>query len=113
MLGILSVIIFLPVLMAVPTYISGKINPRLARVVCIGTTTASFGLTMLILVFYQYGSSAAPLQLVETMPWAPSFRPNYIAGLDGISLPPLIFSTFLSLLSCPGSFYLINFQEPE
>src|SRR3989449_10706158 len=113
MLGILSIIIFLPVLMAVPTYIIGKINPRLARIVCMGTTSASFGLTMLILVFYQYGSSAAPFQLVETMPWAPSFGLNYIVGLDGISLPLLIISTFLSLLACAGSFDLINFQEPE
>src|SRR5437867_5966691 len=113
MLGILSIIVFLPVLMAIPTYILGKIKPKLARIVCIGTTTALFGLTMLILVFYRYGSSAPGFQLVETMPWAPSFGLNYIVGLDGISLPLLIISTFLSLLACAGSWDLINFQEPE
>src|SRR3989442_8606559 len=113
MLGILSIIIFLPVLMAVPTYIIGKINPRLARVVCIGTTTASFGLTMLILVFYQYGSSAAPFQLGGTMPWAPSFGLHFIVGVDGIRLSLLILFTFLNLLSSAGSFDLINFPAPE
>src|SRR5467141_663126 len=113
MLGILSIIIFLPVLMAVPTYIFGKINPRLARIVCIGTTSASFGLTMLILIVYQYGSSAPPFQLVETMPWAQSFGLNYMVGLDGISLPLLIISTFLSLLASAGSWDLINSREPE
>src|SRR5207245_8868849 len=104
MLGILSIIIFLPVLMAVPTYIFGKINPRLARIVCIGTTTASFGLTMLLLVFYQYGSSAPAFQLVETMPWAPSFGLNYSVGLDGVRLPLPILSTFLRLPAFAGSF---------
>src|SRR5213594_4505305 len=113
MLGILSIIVFLPVLMAVPTYILGKIKPKLARIVCIGTTTALFGLTMLTLVFYRYGSSTPAFQLVDTMPWAPSFGLNYIVGLDGISLPLLIISTFLSLLACAGSWDLINFQEPE
>src|SRR6267143_2068950 len=113
MLGILSIIIFLPVLMAVPTYLFGKFNPRLARIVCIGTTTASFGLTMLLLVFYRYGSSAPAFQFVETMPWAPSFGLNYIVGLDGISLPLLIISTFLSLLASAGSWDLINSREPE
>src|SRR2546425_11126640 len=78
-----------------------------------GSAAASFGLTVLILVFYQYGSSAPAFQLVETMPWAPSFGLNYIVGLDGISLPLLIISTFLSLLACAGSLDLINFQEPE
>src|SRR2546428_128193 len=113
MTGILSIIVFLPVLMAIPTYILGKIKPKLARIVCIGTTTALFGLTMLTLVFYQYGSSTPAFQLVDTMPWAPSFGLNYIVGLDGISLPLLIISTFLSLLACAGSWDLINFQEPE
>ena len=113
MLGILSIIVFLPVLMAIPTYILGKIKPKLARIVCIGTTTALFGLTMLTLVFYRYGSSTPAFQLVDTMPWAPSFGLNYIVGLDGISLPLLIISTFLSLLACAGSWDLINFQEPE
>ena len=80
MLGILSIIVFLPVLMAIPTYILGKIKPKLARIVCIGTTTALFGLTMLTLVFYQYGSSTPAFQLVDTMPWAPSFGLNYIVG---------------------------------
>src|SRR3989441_1556911 len=78
-----------------------------------GSAAASFGLTVLILVFYQYGSSAPAFQLVETMPWAPSFGLNYIVGLDGISLPLLIISTFLSLLACAGSLDLINFKEPE
>src|SRR3989475_5593338 len=113
MLGILSIIVFLPVLMAIPTYILGKIKLKLARIVCIGTTTALFGLTMLTLVFYRYGSSTPAFQLVDTMPWAPSFGLNYIVGLDGISLPLLIISTFLSLLACAGSWDLINFQEPE
>src|SRR2546422_1644966 len=113
MLGILSVIVFFPVLMAIPTYILGKIKPKLARIVCIGTTSALFGLTMLILVFYRYGSSTPAFQLVDTMPWAPSFGLNYIVCLDGISLPLLIISTFLSLLACAGSWDLINFQEPE
>lgn len=113
MLGILSIIIFLPVLMAVPTYLFGKFNPRLARIVCIGTTTTSFGLTMLLLVFYHYGSSAPAFQFVEAMPWAPSFGLNYIVGLDGISLPLLIISTFLSLLASAGSWDLINSREPE
>src|SRR5207245_10249041 len=99
MLGILSIIIFLPVLMAVPTYIFGKINPRLARIVCIGTTTASFGLTMLLLVFYQYGSSAPAFQLVVTMPWASSFGLIYVVGLGGIGLPLLIITISLRLLS--------------
>src|SRR3989442_10766908 len=112
-LGILSIIIFLPILMAVPTYTMGRITPSFARLFFLGTTAASFGLTVLILVFYQYGSSAPAFQLVETMPWAPCFGLNYIVGLDGISLPLLIISTFLSLLACAGSLDLINFQEPE
>ncbi len=113
MLGILSVILFLPVLMAVPTYIFGKANIKLARIVGVGTAAATFILTMVLLIFYQYGPSAPSFQLIESFPWAPSFGLNYIVGLDGISLPLLIISTFLSLLASAGSLDLINLKEPE
>ncbi len=113
MLGILSVIVFLPVLMALPTYVFGKVNKSLARIVGVGTTTTVFILSMVLLFFYKYGPSAPAFQIIESFPWAPSFGLNYTVGLDGISLPLLIISTFLSLLASAGSWDLINFQEPE
>src|SRR5438309_1006111 len=108
MLGILSIIVFLPVLMAIPTYILGKIKPKLARIVCIGTTTALFGLTMLTLVFYRYGSSTPAFQLVDTMPWGPSFGLNYISVngsptlMSQVSQMPMFIQLFASVTTFIG-----------
>ena len=111
MLGILTVLIFLPVIMAIPTFLAGKKRANLAKLLGIGTTAAVFAISLVIVALYQYGTSG--FQFSETAGWAGSFGLNYIVGVDGISLPLLIIATLLCLLAASGSRDMINFREPE
>ncbi len=111
MLGILTVAIFLPVVMAIPVYLLGKRNVRLARLLGVGTTAAELVVTVIILGLFNYGNGK--FQLVETADWAPSFGLTYHVALDGISLPLLLIATILSLLAATGSADLIKEREPE
>lgn len=111
LLGILTLAIFLPVAMAVPTYVLGKKDPRIARMLGVGTTAAVFLLSIAVLGLFQYGNSS--FQLTETADWASSFGLRYIVALDGISLPLLLIATILSLLAAAGSWDLIKEREGE
>jgi len=111
LLGIITVAIFLPVVMAVPTYLLGRKNRKVARILGLGAAAATFVVSMVILALYPMGSSG--FQMTETGAWASSFGLNYVVALDGISLPLLLIATTLSLLAAAGSWDLINTREGE
>ena len=111
MIGLLSIAIFLPAVLAAPTYLLGKRNPKVAKIIGVGTTAAVFAMSIVVLAVFQYGK--AGFQLTETYPWATTFGLNYIVGVDGISLPLLMIATFLSLLSAAGSWDQITFKHAE
>ena len=111
MIGPLSIAIFLPAVLAVPTYLLGKKNAKIAKVLGLGTTLIVFATSVSILFFFKYGQPG--FQLTENYPWAPTFGLNYVVGVDGISLPLLMIATFLSLLSAAGSWDQITFKHAE
>src|SRR3989475_6313220 len=111
MIGLLSIAIFLPAVLAAPTYLLGRKNAKVAKVMGVGTTAVVFAISILILVVFQYGQPG--FQLSESAPWAGSFGLNYKVGVDGISLPLLMIATFLSLLSAAGSWDQITFRHAE
>jgi NADH-quinone oxidoreductase subunit M len=111
MIGLLSVAIFLPAILAAPTFLLGRKRPKMAKILGVGTTAIVFAISILILMVFQYGQ--ADFQLSESAPWAVSFGLNYRVGIDGISLPLLMIATFLSLLSAAGSWDQITFRHAE
>ncbi len=111
MVGILSLAIFLPAVMAVPTYFVGKRNARLGAILGIGTTAAVFIVSLVILAMFRYGTPG--FQLRESANWASSFGLEYKVAIDGISLPLLLIATILSLLAAAGSWDLIKTREAE
>jgi NADH-quinone oxidoreductase subunit M len=110
-LGLLSVAIFLPVVMGLPTYIIGRRNPKSARYLGLGAAAAAFIVSLVLLALYPFGSSG--FQEMETAAWASSFGLHYVVAVDGISLPLLLIATALSLLATAGSWDLINTREGE
>jgi len=111
MIGLLSIAIFLPAVLAAPTFLLGRKNAKVAKILGVGTTAVVFAISILILVVFQYGQPG--FQLSESAPWAGSFGLNYKVGVDGISLPLLMIATFLSLLSAAGSWDQITFKHAE
>ncbi len=111
MLGILTILIFLPAIMAAPTYLLGRKNRKTARLLGLGSALASLLVSMIILALYPIGSSG--FQMTERANWASSFGMNYVVAVDGISLPLVLIATTLSLLAAAGSWDLINMREGE
>ena len=57
---------------------------------------ATFLLSLVLL--YNFDSSTAEMQFLERVPWIPVFGIEYFLGFDGISLPLVLLTTFITIL---------------
>jgi NADH-quinone oxidoreductase subunit M len=100
---LLSLLIFLPVLFAL---IVAVVPEKTIRPVSL--MLSLFHLTLTCVLFYRFDPSKAGLQLVEKVPWIPTFGVNYFIGIDGISFWLVILSTFLTAISILASWTAIQ-----
>ncbi len=80
------------------------------RWIALGFTLATFFFS-LCLVFpfdwhkgssYAYGDGGT-MQLVQDVVWVPAFHVHYKVGIDGLSLPLILLTTFVTAVSCVAS----------
>src|SRR5687768_16852619 len=117
--NLLTILIFLPSLGAILTMIvRGRDAVRWTALI---TTIVTFALSLLLLATfnwnvapadaardatYAYTGADSPfgvVQMVQRAPWIKSFNIEYLVGIDGLSFPLVILSTFICVLSCIAS----------
>jgi NADH-quinone oxidoreductase subunit M len=102
---LLTILIFLPTAGAVAVLAAkGK---EAVRWTTLATALATFLASLLLLAGFDwskggeaYGSS---VQMVTAVRWIPAFNIEYRVGIDGLSLPLVLLSTFICLLACIAS----------
>jgi NADH-quinone oxidoreductase subunit M len=106
---LLSILIFLPSVGAIVVLFAKT------RDAVRWTAVATTGLTLLIsllLLFafdwrtpgpYAYAAQHGVVQLVTRANWIPAFNIQYLVGIDGLSLPLVILTSFISLLAAIAS----------
>ena len=117
--NLLTILIFLPSVGAVLTMLMRGRNA--VRWTALVTTIVTFALSLLLLATfnwrvtpdeaarnatYAYNGTDSPfgvVQMVQRAPWIKSFNIEYLVGIDGLSFPLVILSTFICLLSCLAS----------
>src|SRR6185437_11933682 len=52
---------------------------------------------------YGYASDGGTVQMVQRASWIPAFNIDYLVGIDGLSFPLVILSTFICMLACVAS----------
>jgi len=93
-LPILSFVIWLPIVGGLLVLASGgRLNPRpLSLAVAMITFLTS------LLLYSGFDSSTADMQFEEKAAWVPVFKIFYHLGIDGISMPLIILTTFTTVL---------------
>ncbi|MBI5597989.1 MAG: NADH-quinone oxidoreductase subunit M [Elusimicrobia bacterium] len=110
-MGILSVITFLPLLGALAILFIPKEQVKAIRATGILAALASLAASLYALTSYDPGSMAMtglPIQFVEKFSWIPSFNIHYHMGVDGLSFPIVLLTTFLCFLA---AVYSIGIKE--
>jgi NADH-quinone oxidoreductase subunit M len=103
---VLSVITFLPLLGAAAILLArgeDEAAARYARWAALWTTVVVFGVSLLIPYHFNYAD--AGFQFVENASWLGGYA-NYKMGVDGISMPLVILTTFLMPICIVASWYV-------
>jgi NADH-quinone oxidoreductase subunit M len=103
---ILSFVIFTPLLGMIAVMLLNR-----ERVTAIRWTSAAFAFITLIftlILLKDYDWTTASMQFTESFSWIPSINASYLLGVDGISVPMLLLTSLLSLVSMVISFNITN-----
>jgi NADH-quinone oxidoreductase subunit M len=113
--NILTILIFLPTAGAILTLLARGRDA--VRWTALATTLVTFALSLVLFALYDWnksgdyawlsggrdGSTTGIVQLRQQASWIPAFNINYKVGVDGLSFPLVILSTFICVLSCIAS----------
>jgi NADH-quinone oxidoreductase subunit M len=103
---ILSILIWLPCVAAIPVLLAGGGRPRLARWLTLASTVVTFALSLVMLSDYRIG--AGGFQLQEMARWIPGINTSYHLGVDGIGVALIVLTTFTSILVIAGAWEVIK-----
>lgn len=92
----LSIIIFLPLIGAIVIALLGA-NHRRIKLTAAAFAAVSFVLSLAL--FCMFDRSLDGPQFVEQMSWIPAIDVQYFMGIDGLSLPLVILTTFIGLVA--------------
>jgi NADH-quinone oxidoreductase subunit M len=95
-LPLLSLLIWLPILGGFATLLAGDKGPWGGRTVALLVAVATFLLS--IPLYTAFDSGTADMQFVEQTLWIATFNIHYHLGVDGISMPLILLTTFTTVL---------------
>ena len=105
---ILSIVIWLPIIGALAVLLAGD---RYARPLALLVSVLVFALS--IPLYTQFNSGMHAMQFVELSPWIGTFNINYHLGIDGISMPLIILTTFITILVIISAWEVIQYKPAQ
>ncbi len=102
---LLSLVVFLPTLGAlVVALLIPKDNPDAAKTFSLAVTAVVFAITVFMAIpgagdSVGFEMGVAEMQKTFSVPWIESFNIHYFMGLDGISFPLVLLTSFITMLA--------------
>jgi len=93
---ILSLLIWLPIAAGLIVMLFGDRRANAARWFALSTTVFIFIVSLGLILGFD--TQTAQMQFVERVPWIPALGITYYLGVDGISMPLIVLTTFTTVL---------------
>jgi NADH-quinone oxidoreductase subunit M len=93
--GLLSILIWLPIAAGALVLVLGDRNIALGRWLAMLASLAALGFS--VPLWGHFDASTSALQFLEKLPWIPRFNAYYALGVDGIALPLIVLTTFMTV----------------
>jgi len=93
---LLSLLIWLPIAGGAVLLVMDALGNRACRETALIISVLTLILT--IPLYYGFDTNTASMQFQEQIPWIAAFNANYHLGVDGISMPLIILTTFTTVL---------------
>jgi NADH-quinone oxidoreductase subunit M len=103
---LLSLLIWLPIVGAIPVLLAGSGRPNTARWISLLVAVLTFVLSLFLLP--QYNAADSAKQLGESYLWIASLGVHYGLAVDGISVALILLTTFVGILVIVGAWEVIQ-----
>ncbi len=111
-LPLLSLAVWVPILGGVVVLsASQERQANLAKMIALMISVATFIIT--IPLYTQFDVSTFQMQFVEQHAWIPAFNVNYTLGIDGISMPLILLTSFTTVLVVLAGWQVIKFKPAQ
>ena len=104
--SLLSLLIWLPIVAAFAILALGSQKAGLARLLAIVTSIVTFVISLPL--WMHFDKTTASMQFEEKIAWIPSLNINYHLGVDGIAMPLVVLTTFISVLTILSAWKVIK-----
>ncbi len=104
--SILTWMLLLPAFGGILILLIPNAQARMARTVAMAFCVGTFVLSLLAANWFDWSASGygASFQFVQDLLWIRSLNVHYKVGVDGLSLPLILLTTFISLMACWASY---------
>ena len=109
--SILSWLIWLPIAGGAALLVMDALGNKSCRQVALLVSIATFLLSTQL--FSHFDSATAVMQFQENIPWIDAFSANYHLGIDGISMPLIILTTFTTVLVVLAGWQVIQHKTAQ
>ena len=106
--GQLSLVIWLPIIGGVLVLAVGNQRREAVKRLALGISIGTFLLSLPL--YTRFDKSVATYQFTEHSAWVPTFNINYSIGIDGISLPLILLTTFLTGIVVVAGWKVIQYR---
>ena len=103
---LLSLLIWLPITAAFVILALGPNRTGLVKLFALAT--AIITLLLSIPLWQYFDNTTATMQFTEMIAWVPSLNINYHLGIDGIAMPLIILTTFITVLTILSAWHSIS-----
>src|SRR5210317_509348 len=108
---LLSTVVWLPIIGGALVLISGDKSPNVSLWLALIFAVLTFLVS--IPLYTGFDISTAQMQFVERLPWIPAFDVYYYLGVDGISMPLILLTTFITILVVIAGWEVIQFKPSQ
>ncbi len=110
-LPLLSLVIWMPILGGIFVLLSGDKEPSGARKLALVFSILTFLLTLPLYILFD--SSTHVMQFTELSPWIKEFNINYHLGIDGISMPIILLTSFMTVVVIISAWEVIQYRASQ
>ncbi len=108
---LLSLVIWLPIIGGFMVLASGDKAPGITRWLALWVSIITFLVS--IPLWSGFDATTAQMQFVERLPWIEMFKVEYYLGVDGISMPLILLTTFIMVLVIIAGWEVIQYKPHQ
>ena len=108
---LLSLVVWTPIIGGILVLFAGDKEPSGARKIALVVSIITFLLT--IPLYLQFDSNTHLMQFVERHPWIEAFNIEYYLGVDGISMPLILLTSFTTVIVVISAWEVIQYRASQ